>query len=67
MNLQKYIDVKKIKQIEFAALIGVSPAFINQICKGARRPSADVALQIEKATNGKVTVLDVLYPDREAA
>ena len=67
MNLQKYIEAKKIKQIDFAELIGISAAFVNQMCKGTRRPSANIALKIQEATNGKVSVMELLYPDREKA
>lgn len=67
MRLQDYISDQKIRQNALADRVGISTAFMSQICNGIRRPGADIALKIEEVTGGKVTVLELLYPDREAA
>ena len=53
----------KIKNRDLADLLGVTPACISQIIGGSRRPSPDLALKIEQATDGQVTRIELLYPD----
>jgi len=63
MNLKDYLTKTRRKQSDIAAAARCSQAHISQICKFGRRPSPDVAARISRATNGAVTVLDLLYPD----
>jgi DNA-binding transcriptional regulator YdaS (Cro superfamily) len=49
---------------QFAGQIKVSAPFVTQITKGKRRPSPDVALRIEQATDGAVTLRELLFPAR---
>lgn len=45
------LKVRAIKQKDFATLIGMAPTQLNEIIKGKRAITADVALLIEKALN----------------
>ena len=63
MKLTEYLKKRKITQVELAIAAGCSKAHISQICRLGRRPSPDVAARIASATNGEVSVLDLLYPD----
>ena len=49
---REYLD-GKIK-LEFAERIGVSPAYLSQMLWWWRRPSLELAVRIERATNGEV-------------
>ena len=43
-------------QSELAKAVGLSQAAISEFQKGAKRPSAEVAIRIEQATKGLVSV-----------
>jgi transcriptional regulator with XRE-family HTH domain len=45
---------------EFAQKIGVSLMALNRYERGIRQPRLDIAIRIEKATNGEVTVEDLI-------
>lgn len=56
MDLKTYLQSRRISNKEFAELIDVAPCSVsNYICK-KRKPALEIAIRIEKATNGKVTV-----------
>ena len=58
MKLNQWLRDHNITQTEFAATIGVSPAFISFMCAGVKRPGIDTLARIERATDGAVTVAD---------
>jgi transcriptional regulator with XRE-family HTH domain len=60
MDLREYLKLNKIKQKNFADDVGISEAYISLILSGRRMPSVPVALQIEKASKGKVRAIDIL-------
>jgi transcriptional regulator with XRE-family HTH domain len=66
MELRRYLKIKKINMTEFGKLVGCNQSHISLICQNKRRPSPELAQNIEKATNGEVTVLELLYPDQAA-
>lgn len=43
------------KQVVFARLVELSPAYVNQICSGARPIPVEHMAAFEKASNGAVT------------
>jgi len=43
-------------------MLGVHQSFITHINKGRRKPSANLALKIEQATGGAVTLRELLFP-----
>lgn len=63
MKLTKYLQKKN--RAEFAEKIGTTKGYLDLICSGARRPSPDLALKIEKASNGQVNRIELLYPEKE--
>ena len=67
MELKEYIKESKINMTEFGDLVGCNQSYISLLCQKKRRPSPGLALEIEKATDGKVTVMELLYPDQKAA
>lgn len=67
MNLREYIDTSGVRQSVLAEKASCSQALISQICTGKRRPSPDIAKSISEATGGKVTAMELLYPNDEAA
>ena len=63
----KLIDWQKqtnTPNIKLAAILDVDTSYITHINKGNRRPSPELALKIQQATNGAVTVMELLYPGR---
>lgn len=68
MKLAEWLDQQKIKRIDFAATIGVSPQSITGYCEGDFEPRKEIALKIFDETKGCVTPIDfMLTPKREAA
>jgi len=44
--------------------INVHQSLITHIHKGRRTPSASLAMRIQEATGGAVTVMELLFPDK---
>lgn len=61
MTLQEYLLIKSMSQREFAKKIGVSESYMSLLINCERRPSPQLALAIEKATEGKVNRIEMLY------
>lgn len=64
-NLQDYLRRPGVKQSALAAAAGVSPAMLNQVKSGLRRPSPELALRIEQATGGEVSAASLLGLESE--
>lgn len=64
MNLSEWKKTKQKTDIEIADIIGVHRSYICHIRTGRRIPSPNVALAIEKATSGKVTKEELLWPEK---
>lgn len=60
MNLDEYLWKNKVRQRDFAALIGSTDSMVSWLRSGGRRPSVELAKRIEKATNGEVTAVELL-------
>jgi DNA-binding transcriptional regulator YdaS (Cro superfamily) len=60
MKLKEYL--KTSSNEELAEKIGSTANYVHLLKYNQRRPSPELALKIEKATGGKVTVLELLYP-----
>jgi DNA-binding transcriptional regulator YdaS (Cro superfamily) len=63
MNLRDYLTKNKISMSKFAKDLDVSVSTISLLINGKRRPSAELALAIDKITNGKVSRDEVMYPE----
>jgi transcriptional regulator with XRE-family HTH domain len=62
-KLEKYLTYKGISQRFFAKKIGTTPNNLNLLVKGKSTPSLRLAYEIEKCTQGLVTVYDWLPPE----
>jgi 3,4-dihydroxy 2-butanone 4-phosphate synthase/GTP cyclohydrolase II len=66
MKLRDYIHFNRIKKVEFAAKIGVSPSRITQLCEEkAPWPKRDLARRIFEATDGQVTANDFINLEQD--
>ncbi len=54
MKLRAYLDQKRLKLREFAAMTGLTASTISRLAAGKQAPSLDVAERIHRATNGRV-------------
>jgi len=65
MNVIEAYRVKyHLSQEDLAKLVGVTRAYIAHIENGIRKPSPDVALEIERATNGEIKAEWLIFPER---
>jgi DNA-binding transcriptional regulator YdaS (Cro superfamily) len=56
-NITPVVEACKIvgSQVEMARALGVTPAMVNQMCKGLRPVPVEHCATIERLTEGKVT------------
>ena len=57
-KLADWLEIQCIKQIGFAKKIGVSTSTLHEILRLGRTPSMKVAYEIEKFTQGHITLYD---------
>jgi len=62
MDIKTYCKAQSLSNAKFARMVDVSEAYISQINKGIRRPGPDLALKIEKLTNGAIPRDQLLFP-----
>ena len=60
MDLKVYLESKDISRTKFAKMIGVHPSTITNYISWRRKPTLEIGKCIEVATNGKVTIEDLL-------
>jgi DNA-binding transcriptional regulator YdaS (Cro superfamily) len=60
VSLREYLFYSKISVTDFARNLEVSRSYLNQIVLENMKPSKRLAKDIEEATNGKVTVKELL-------
>jgi DNA-binding XRE family transcriptional regulator len=58
MRLKEYLSKTKMKQARFAEQVGTTRANLCQLVAGQHVPSLDLALRIQVASGGLVTVAD---------
>ena len=61
MKLKDFLKNKS--RTFFAKKISSTKNYVDQLCSGQRRPSPELALKIQGATDGAVTVMELLYPE----
>jgi len=66
VNFREYLFKKRITQIDFAKRLGISRGHLGQILHGAKHPSRKLAKKIEEETEGKVTAVELLFPEKSA-
>jgi transcriptional regulator with XRE-family HTH domain len=60
MKLSDYLATGILSRTELGERVGVSQAAISRYVNGERIPRPEIALKIEQATEGKVTIADHL-------
>ncbi len=63
MKLKGFLKKHKLKPTPWAKKKGISPSIISRHLNGVTGMSKKNALEIEQATDGEVTVLELLYPE----
>jgi DNA-binding transcriptional regulator YdaS (Cro superfamily) len=62
MKLNEFLKNKNRK--EFAGKVGTTENYVNNLCSNSRYvPGRKLALRIEEASGGAVTIKELLYPD----
>jgi transcriptional regulator with XRE-family HTH domain len=64
MKIEQYIKKYKLNKSKFARLCGLNVYTIYRFIKGNGIPSSSVALKIYYATNGEVTMEDLIPTDK---
>ena len=55
-KLARWIVARKRTRAQVAEQLGISVPFLGHICREVRRPSLDLAVRIERLTEGEVSV-----------
>lgn len=63
MNLKEWLFRNNTKITDFARQVEVDRTHINLIVLGKKTPSPKLAAKIEKATNGEVSLRELLFPE----
>ena len=70
MLLRDWLHRERLKRIDFAARIGISPSYLTDLCNGVAWPGREVAENILRETDGEVSPVDFFgrapEPDRAA-
>jgi len=64
MNLESYIKKHKIEPADYEKTFGVSPTTVWRILNNKFIPRPKTAETIEKKTGGKVSRMELLYPNK---
>ena len=64
MVLRTYLFNLDLPVKKFAADLGISVSYLYQLLKNERRPSLELALRIEKLTQGNVSVDELLKEEK---
>lgn len=65
-RLAEWLAGAKVRQIDFAARVGISPEFLSLVVKGVRGLSYETACRVSTATGGVVTVSELLSKQQRA-
>jgi predicted transcriptional regulator len=60
MNLKKFIEETGITPAKFARRSDIPASTVYSLIKGATDPKLSIALKIEAATRGRVTIRDLM-------
>ena len=63
MKLNDWKNWKGYKLDKAAEVLGISPSYLSLILSGDRRGSPEIALQIEKRTDGAVKKEEIMWPE----
>jgi transcriptional regulator with XRE-family HTH domain len=59
-KFSKWIDSTSASRNDVAVRLGVGRTYLDKLCRGASRPSLELAIEIEKLTKGEVPAADWL-------
>ena len=59
-TLSEYLERHRLTEAAFSRMAGIAQPTINRLRRGERRPSADLARRIERATRGEVSAASLL-------
>lgn len=62
MTLQEFIEQSSLTQRALAEKLNIGFRYLNGIIKGYYIPSRQLALKIEKLSQGKVSAQELLFP-----
>ena len=62
MNIQTYMDKKKLRDGEMAELLGCNKTTVWRVRTGDTDPSPDLVKKIFRVTGGKVSANDFFHP-----
>jgi transcriptional regulator with XRE-family HTH domain len=65
VNFREYLFKKRITQVDFAKKLEISRGHLSQILYGTKHPSRKLAKKIEEETEGKVTAIELLFPENQ--
>ena len=60
MDLREYLFRKRISILDFSKIVECSRTHLSEMVHGRRIPSKRLARDIEKATNGEVTIEELM-------
>ena len=64
MHIREYLFHNELKVKDFAKKLGCSREYVTLIKHKKKIPGRFLAQQIERITNGMVTVEEILHPDQ---
>jgi len=64
MKLNEWLEANNNNRAQFCRDLGISRAHLYRILNGENSPGPKLAEKIEKATDGQVTVMELLFPER---
>jgi transcriptional regulator with XRE-family HTH domain len=53
-KLSKWIDAQDLTRDQVATKLSVGRTYLDKLCRGASRPSLELAIEIEKLTRGAI-------------
>ena len=60
MKLRDYLESRNLSSKEFAKLVGISAASVDNYLAGRRTPTLKIARKIEEITHGRVRCMDLV-------
>lgn len=62
MNIQGYITYNGMTVTRFARMMGISRAYVYDLMNRKHYPSRKLARKIELRTQGKIPVVEIMFP-----
>lgn len=62
-RLQQFLDARPGSKLKLAQAMKKGPSFVTKLLDGTLRMTSERAAEISKATDGEITIVDLLYPD----